>query len=157
MSTRWGRRLLWAGLILVAVLTGGFFLISYLIEEVWQDAAAEADRLDPGWRLEDLEAHRAAVPDDQNGALIADRGNRAARITREPGSVCGVAEQPVTHGLILANFAEPGASATGVWKVPPVADAPGSPLRLNFPSHCQIMCRRWMKTARFTSSQRHRT
>jgi hypothetical protein len=33
------------------------------------EAVAEADRLDPGWRLDDLLARRAAVPDDRNAAL----------------------------------------------------------------------------------------
>src|SRR5262249_25970071 len=32
-------------------------------------AIAEADRLDPGWRLFDLEAARAQVPDEENAAL----------------------------------------------------------------------------------------
>src|SRR5262245_2024381 len=36
-----------------------------------QEAMAEADRLDPGWRLEDIQAKRAKVPDEQNGALHA--------------------------------------------------------------------------------------
>jgi hypothetical protein len=30
---------------------------------------SEIDAADPGWRIQDLEAHRAIVPDDQNGAL----------------------------------------------------------------------------------------
>jgi len=33
------------------------------------EAEAEADRLDPGWRLADLEAARATVPDNENSAL----------------------------------------------------------------------------------------
>src|SRR5262245_36811661 len=33
------------------------------------EAVAEADRLDPGWRLDDLLARRAAVPDERNAAL----------------------------------------------------------------------------------------
>jgi hypothetical protein len=67
---RWRRRLLWVVLTLVAVLAGGCFLVSYLVEEEWRDAVAEADRLDPGgWQLDDLEAARAAVPDDRNAAL----------------------------------------------------------------------------------------
>ena len=33
-------------------------------------ALAEADRLDPGWRLSDLEARRAAVPEGKNAALV---------------------------------------------------------------------------------------
>jgi hypothetical protein len=35
-----------------------------------QEAIAEADRLDPGWRMTELQAKRAAVPDAQNAALI---------------------------------------------------------------------------------------
>jgi hypothetical protein len=35
-----------------------------------QKAAAEADRLDPGWRFEDLEGGRAEVPDEENAALV---------------------------------------------------------------------------------------
>jgi hypothetical protein len=34
-----------------------------------REAEAEADRLDPGWRLAELEAARAAVPDEENSAL----------------------------------------------------------------------------------------
>jgi hypothetical protein len=35
-----------------------------------QEAIAEVDRRDPGWRLEELEAKRAVVPDAENGALV---------------------------------------------------------------------------------------
>src|SRR5262249_6474860 len=67
---RWRRRLLWTVLILAAGLAGGCSLVAYLVEGGGRDAVAEADRLDPGgWRLEDLEANRAAVPDDRNAAL----------------------------------------------------------------------------------------
>jgi hypothetical protein len=41
----------------------------------WAEAEAEADRLDPGWRWDDLEAKRAAVPDDRNAALLIHRLN----------------------------------------------------------------------------------
>jgi hypothetical protein len=34
------------------------------------EAVAEADRLDPGWRLEDIEAARRKIPDEKNGALV---------------------------------------------------------------------------------------
>ena len=34
-----------------------------------REAVAEADRLDPGWRFEDLESARALVPDQENSAL----------------------------------------------------------------------------------------
>jgi hypothetical protein len=35
----------------------------------FREAVEEADRLDPGWRLADLEAARAVVPDEENSAL----------------------------------------------------------------------------------------
>jgi hypothetical protein len=35
----------------------------------WTDALAEADRLDPGWRLEELDARRT-VPAEENGAAL---------------------------------------------------------------------------------------
>ncbi|HLJ95450.1 MAG TPA: hypothetical protein VKU02_19895 [Gemmataceae bacterium] len=38
-------------------------------ERELRKAEAEADLLDPGWRLSDLEAARAPVPDSENGAL----------------------------------------------------------------------------------------
>ena len=34
------------------------------------EAAAEADRLDPHWRFDELEAARGAVPDERNAALV---------------------------------------------------------------------------------------
>src|SRR5262249_39916071 len=39
-------------------------------ERTLAEAVAEADRLDPGWRLEDLEAARRKIPDDKNGAVV---------------------------------------------------------------------------------------
>ena len=40
-------------------------------------AVAEADRLDPGWRFAELEAARAKVPDDRNGALVVTAAAKA--------------------------------------------------------------------------------
>jgi hypothetical protein len=39
-------------------------------EERLQEAIAEADRLDPGWRLAQSEEKRATIPDEQNSALV---------------------------------------------------------------------------------------
>ncbi len=55
--------LLWAG---VVVVLGALYLSDGGVPKV----LAEADRLDPGWRFEDLEAARAPVPDAENGALL---------------------------------------------------------------------------------------
>jgi hypothetical protein len=42
---------------------------SYIVRTRLQDAFAELDRTDPGWRLQDIEAARAVVPDKENSAL----------------------------------------------------------------------------------------
>jgi hypothetical protein len=65
------RWLLIAGLVALPVLALAaiHFYIDHLAELNLQEALAEADRLDPGWRLEDLEASRAVYPDEENSAL----------------------------------------------------------------------------------------
>jgi hypothetical protein len=70
--SRGRKRLLLIGLIvlpLVLLVTFFYFLL------FWQDirlrkAIAEADRLDLGWRILEMEAKRAVLPDEQNSALI---------------------------------------------------------------------------------------
>jgi hypothetical protein len=50
----------------------GFYL--YLLNATeWslQEALAETDRLDPAWRLEDVEADRAVVPNERNAGMVA--------------------------------------------------------------------------------------
>jgi hypothetical protein len=67
------RRLRWALLIggaIAATLVALYAYIEYRDAKELQDAIAAADRLDPGWRFEDLEAARAAVPDAENGAIV---------------------------------------------------------------------------------------
>jgi hypothetical protein len=39
-------------------------------------AVAEADRLDPHWRLNDVLAERADIPDEENGALVSIKAKR---------------------------------------------------------------------------------
>jgi hypothetical protein len=68
---RRSKRLLLIGGILVLLLgflAGGYFYISRAAEKRLQAAIAEADRLDPGWRLEEIEARRAVIPDEENSA-----------------------------------------------------------------------------------------
>jgi hypothetical protein len=43
---------------------------SHAAEQRWQQAIAEVERLDPGWRLKDLGAKRAVIPDDANSAIL---------------------------------------------------------------------------------------
>jgi hypothetical protein len=65
------RRRWWLWLVAVIVgivllIAGGFWMDNYLAEKAWADACAEADRLDPGWRWDDLMAARPIPPDDRN-------------------------------------------------------------------------------------------
>ncbi|HZY86568.1 MAG TPA: hypothetical protein VFE78_17165 [Gemmataceae bacterium] len=46
------------------------------LEEDLKQALAEADRLDPGWRLEQLAAKRPALPADKNSAIAAQAVRR---------------------------------------------------------------------------------
>ncbi len=59
----WRRRRLWLtllglGVLMVAVLGVGYALVRHAGNRDLDQALAETDRLDPGWRLEDLEAQR---------------------------------------------------------------------------------------------------
>jgi hypothetical protein len=69
---RWLRRLFASAVILAVVVTAAalglraYFL--HVAEERYQAAVAEADRLDPGWRWEDILKNRKTVPDEENSA-----------------------------------------------------------------------------------------
>jgi hypothetical protein len=64
------KRLIVALLVVAALLLIVWGYFSLVAEFELREAIAEADRLDPGWRLEELEAKRAVVPDDKNSALL---------------------------------------------------------------------------------------
>jgi hypothetical protein len=60
----------WAVLLLTVLLLGAglFGYVWYASDRALREVEAEADRLDPGWRLADLEAARSPVPDAENSA-----------------------------------------------------------------------------------------
>jgi hypothetical protein len=64
---RWRRLLLL--LVPLALLAVAWFCLVFASNQRLRRAVAEADRLDPHWRLDDLLAERAAVPDGENAAL----------------------------------------------------------------------------------------
>src|SRR5437660_4388430 len=72
-SANWLKRfVLGFGLLLILVVSVALGVSYYLRKlgiEHLKSAVAEADELDPGWRLEDLEKKRAAIPDAENAAL----------------------------------------------------------------------------------------
>jgi hypothetical protein len=72
-SNRPRRRLTWAFTIVgccALLLRWGWVHYKWHLDELeYQEAIEEADRLDPGWRLGDLEAARPVIPDAENSAL----------------------------------------------------------------------------------------
>jgi hypothetical protein len=44
--------------------------LTWSAERDFQEALAETDRIDPGWRLDDIEAARAVLPDEENAAIV---------------------------------------------------------------------------------------
>src|SRR5438105_3622213 len=66
---RWRRRIFVAALCLTFLVGGGIVLLVWLSSSALHELMAEMDRDDPGWRLEELEAKRAVLPDERNSAL----------------------------------------------------------------------------------------
>ncbi len=62
-----------AALLVLVALAGLYWRREHNAEQSLQDALAEADRLDPGWRLAELETHRQAVAAEKNAALVVTR------------------------------------------------------------------------------------
>ncbi len=86
---RWRRAVVFGavGLGLLAVLMVGYFVYQgHVAEQALKDAIAEADRLDPGWRLEELEARRVMLPAEKNAATYVNKAGRAAFTTLNLGT-----------------------------------------------------------------------
>jgi hypothetical protein len=65
------------GVLLLFALPVGFIaFMQHLATLRIHDAEVEADQLDPGWRLEDLDAARKQVPDAENSALVVIETSR---------------------------------------------------------------------------------
>jgi hypothetical protein len=55
--------------IVVAILAGVGWYLDWAEQRDFAEALAETDRLDPGWRLEEMNAIRTAIPAERNAAL----------------------------------------------------------------------------------------
>ncbi len=66
---RWRRLVSHALLLVSALIVGGGWLFVAVMNHRLNAVLAETDRLDPGWRLEDLDAKRPVIPDEENSAL----------------------------------------------------------------------------------------
>jgi hypothetical protein len=67
-------RRLWPAVVLlllvpVLLVVGGYLYFASAADRQLREAVAEAERLDPHWRLEEVEANRADVPDERNAAV----------------------------------------------------------------------------------------
>jgi hypothetical protein len=67
---RWRRWVIGAVVAGLAAMVGSYVYLDYARERSLDAAIAEADRLDPAWRFEDLEAARANVPAAEDGAPL---------------------------------------------------------------------------------------
>ena len=56
-------------MLIVGVLFAVWLVAGWVYDSQLEHALAEADRLDPGWRLDELEAKRPTIPDNENSAL----------------------------------------------------------------------------------------
>jgi hypothetical protein len=80
----------WLGILIVASLlviaAYGVYLYFFLSGSRVQEAIAEADRLDPGWRLEELQQKQEAVSDEENGALVVQTAVKLWPLQKGPGN-----------------------------------------------------------------------
>jgi hypothetical protein len=67
---RWRRWTILGAVVTVAASLGAYAYLEVTSSRDLFDAIADADRLDPGWRFEDIEAARPKVPDGENSALL---------------------------------------------------------------------------------------
>jgi hypothetical protein len=67
---RWWLRCVLTLAVLFLGVVGVIFYLDDRVRRDWAAAEAETDQLDPGWRLEEMEADRPGVPDHENAALL---------------------------------------------------------------------------------------
>jgi hypothetical protein len=77
-------------LIPASALVGWIFYSKHQAKLALEEAIAEADRLDPGWRLEDIEKRRTALPDKQNAAI-----HITAAMALLPGSILAAPDDQI--------------------------------------------------------------
>src|SRR5262245_17096482 len=65
-------------LLVVGIKVGYDYFRNRADEADLQAAIAETDQLDPGWRLEDLEAKRAIVPPERDAAPVVTKAGASA-------------------------------------------------------------------------------
>lgn len=65
------RRSIGLAVLAICLAGGGWYVyLDWALDRELQDALASADRLDPGWRMQELEARRERVPDGENSTEL---------------------------------------------------------------------------------------
>jgi ABC-type transport system involved in multi-copper enzyme maturation permease subunit len=94
------KRLVHAVLVLLplGLLVGWYVSLRVAARQQLADAIALTDRLDPGWRLEELEARRKVIPEPHNAALQVQRVRQLL-----PPDWPGRELSPMLHGIGLGS------------------------------------------------------
>ena len=91
------------GAVLIGVAAGlaGWFYARRSVDRRLADAIAAADRDDPYWRIGDLMAHREAVPNEENSAVVVARAVSMVPESwpREPPPPAGLPQPPPTAAM----------------------------------------------------------
>ena len=69
LHRKWPRRIVFALLFFILAIGGSILFYYWVATSDWETVIAEADRMDPGWRWDELEAGRKMIPDANNSAL----------------------------------------------------------------------------------------
>ena len=85
-------------LVVIVAAAGTGLYLQRKVNDRLNAASAAADREDPFWRIDDLMAHRAVVPDEQNSAAGGGRGR-------------GASPRGLAHGAKAAGRIPPSAKA----------------------------------------------
>jgi hypothetical protein len=116
-------------LLLVGLAVGWIAYSSSQSARLLAEAMAEADRLDPGWRLEELEAKRKIVPDSANGALQVSKAHRALAArwtsTAHNNALQGdLSTKPLTAEQMSVLESDCRVAATALYEARKLADLP---------------------------------
>jgi type II secretory pathway pseudopilin PulG len=90
-------------LVASALAYGGYAYDRQAQEQALKEAVAEADHVDPGWRLEEIEAARKVIPDERNAALKVIEVRRLMPKTWPTPPVAG---PPAAADLALVDVPE---------------------------------------------------
>jgi hypothetical protein len=105
---------MWTVLVVLIILplcaiAGSYGYRYYVADSELREAIAETDRLDPRWRLEDVEAGRAVIPDERNSGEVAMAATRLLPARWPAWEVAAkdeMGEDAVKRGVLQESFSD---------------------------------------------------